>query len=87
MLNWKLLERAHKIGTVVRQVVYVLAPSVKIEGEIRARPELRYTADFQYLDPATSLIVVEDVKGKPDTAFRIRQHLMKSVHGVDVRLT
>lgn len=81
----KLLERFGKIGGLERQVVYILAPSVKIAGETRARPPLRFRADFRYIENGRG--VVEDSKGVADTAFRIRQHLMKSVHGIDVRLS
>lgn len=81
----QLLERAGKIGSLERQVVYVLAPSVKIEGEARARPALRFKADFKYVENGAT--VVEDAKGFAGTAFRIRQHLMKHVHGIDVKLT
>ncbi len=83
----KLLERAGKIRLLDRQVTYELAPSVKIAGEKRARPALRYKADFAYEDAVNGGLVIEDAKGYSDTAFRIRQHLMKSVHGIDVRLS
>ena len=82
----KLLERAGDICGLQRQVTYTLAPPVKIKDEKRARPALRYTADFVYLDGGIRP-VVEDAKGFADTAFRMRQHLMKSVHGIDVRIS
>ncbi len=82
----KLLERAGKIHDLQRQVVFELAPSVRIAGEKRARPALRYTADAVYWSIEGGR-VVEDSKGITDTSFRIRQHLMKSVHGIDVVLT
>jgi len=80
------LQRAGLISNLERQVTYILAPSVKIDGEDRARPALRFKADFRYVDELGATIV-DDCKGMPDTAFRIRQHLMKSVHGIDVRLS
>lgn len=80
-----LLLRAKEIDCLERQVKFELAPSVKIAGEKRARPALRFTADFRYVENGQT--VVEDCKGFADTAFRIRQHLMKSVHGIDVRLS
>ncbi len=78
-------ERRGEISKLERQITYVLAPSVKIAGEKRARPALRFKADFRYVENGQT--VVEDAKGYSDTAFRIRQHLMKSVHGIDVRLS
>ena len=83
----KLLERAGHIRLLDRQVAYELAPSVKIAGEKRARPALRYTADFAYEDCERGGLVIEDTKGHSDTAFRIRQHLMATVHGIHVKLT
>jgi len=79
------LERGGQISKLERQVPYQLAPSVKIAGEKRARPALRFKADFRYVEKGQT--VVEDSKGHSDTAFRIRQHLMKAIHGVDVRLS
>lgn len=87
-LRWFALsmrQKAGEISALERQVTYELAPSVKIAGEARARPALRFTADFRYIEKDKQ--VVEDSKGVADTAFRIRQHLMKSVHGIDVRLS
>lgn len=81
----RMMVRGSLIDELERQVSYELAPSVKIAGEKRARPALRFKADFRYIENGAT--VVEDSKGMPDTAFRIRQHLMKSVHGIDVRLT
>lgn len=82
------LERAGRITNLRRQVKFVLAPAVKIEGEKRKRPELSYYADFAYSENAQE--VVEDFKS-PVTqklpAFRIKQHLMKVVHGIDVRVS
>lgn len=84
----KILERAGKITQLDRQVAYELAPSVLLHGEARKKPALRYVADFRYLDGQQ--IVVEDAKSPAtakESAFRIKRHLMKSVHGIDVRLS
>ncbi len=86
--RWLALKLRVVLGEITeleRQVSYQLAPSVKILGEKRARPALRFTADFRYVEGGKT--VVEDSKGFADTAFRMRQHLMKSVHGVDVVLS
>ena len=50
---------------VERQVPFVLAPPVKIAGEKRARPALRYTADAAYGEVKSGKYVVEDCKGVP----------------------
>ena len=79
-----MLVKAGEISGLELQPVYVLAPSVKFEYATRAKPELRYRADFAYVENGAK--VVEDVKGVETEAFRIKRHLMKSVHGIDVRV-
>ena len=83
-----LLQRAGRISGLRRQVSFELAPSVKFDGSVRAKPALRYVADFEYVEAGAR--VVEDVKS-PATAkkeaFVIKRHLMKTVHGIDVRIT
>lgn len=79
-------EQAGLITELERQVTYVLAPSVKLAGEKRAKPALRYVADFRYVDE-NGKTVVEDAKGHETKEFRTKRHLMKSVHGIDVRLS
>jgi hypothetical protein len=76
----KMLEKAGIISELKEQVVFILAPSVIIQG--RKRPPLKYVADFEYMD-GTSL-VVEDVKGVITDVYRVKRHLMKSVHGIDI---
>lgn len=73
-------ERAGFIAALRFQVVYELAPSVVIAG--RKRPPLRYVADFVYI--RDGIEVVEDVKGMLTAVYRIKRHLMKSVHGIDI---
>lgn len=68
------------------QVKFVLAPTVKLEGEKRAKPELRYYADFTYLSDGK--LIVEDVKSSVTrklASFRNKKHLMKTVHGIDIK--
>lgn len=83
----RLLERAHKIGSLERQVVYVLAPAVRLVGEKRLKPAIRYVADFRYFDADKGVFVIEDAKGSETDVSRLKRHLMKSVHGIDVRLS
>lgn len=81
-----MLERAGHIAGITRQVPFELAKSVRLAGSTRAKPALRYFADFVYSDVRTGQIVVEDVKGVITPLFRVKQHLMKSVHDIDVRV-
>lgn len=76
----KLLQRAGVISDLREQVVYVLAPSVVIQG--RKRPPLRYIADFVYVEDGKEII--NDVKGKITEGYRIKRHLMASVLGIQI---
>jgi|SRR5882672_7728612 len=89
-LRWaglRLMERAGVIHDLQCQVAFELAPPVRLGAVQRQKPALRYVADFVYVDAARGGVrVVEDVKGVVTEAFRIKLHLMKSVHGIEVRL-
>lgn len=75
-----MLERGGLIRELKEQVVFEIAPSVVILG--RKRPAMKYIADFvYYLD---GVRVVEDCKGFRTTEYRIKRHLMKAVHGIDI---
>lgn len=80
---WRVLQyriKAREITNLRRQVVYELAPAVVIGG--RKRPPLRYIADFVWDEGGKT--VTADVKGVVADAYRIKRHLMKSVHGIDI---
>lgn len=79
------LQKAGYITGLTREVPFVLAPGVKIDGEKRARPAVRYVADFVFTDMRTCKVVVEDAKGVQTPLYRLKKHLMKTVHGIDVR--
>lgn len=81
----QLLERAGVISDLKRQVPYELAPSVKLYGATRAQPALRYVVDFQYVERGA--LVLEDTKGIETPMSKTKRHLMKHIHGLDVRLT
>jgi hypothetical protein len=82
-----ILERAGHIAGLTRQVPFVLAQSVKFAGAARAKPAMKYIADFVYTDTQTGKIVVEDVKGMVTPLFQAKRHWMLAVHGIDVKLT
>lgn len=83
----KLLLRARVISDLRLQVVYELAEKVHLLAEKRAKPAIRYKADFVYFDTEKGHLVVEDVKS-PATrrlaAYRQKKHLMKSVLNIDI---
>lgn len=77
-------QKVKEIFNLERQVVYVLAPAVKIAG--RNRPPLRYIADMRWNEGSkTGPVVVADVKGAVTPEYRIKRHLMASVHGIEIK--
>jgi hypothetical protein len=77
----KLLEKAGQISDLKRQVPYCLVPSVILDG--RKKPAVIYKADFVYRT-ALDIWIIEDVKGVSTPLFRLKKHLMKHVHGIDI---
>ena len=76
--------KSKEIFNLERQVVYVLAPAVVING--RKRPALRYIADMQWNEKSPDgNLVVADVKGTVTPEYRIKRHLMMTVHGISIR--
>ena len=85
-LRWgelRLLEKAGKIRNLKRQVRFVLAPAVMLYG--RQIPALRYYADATYEEAPDWEFVVEDAKGYRDKTYKVKRHLMMSVHGIEIR--
>lgn len=83
--RWQQLQAEQASGLITglrRQVPFVLAPSVDL-GEKRKKPALRYFADAVYVRGGAR--VVEDTKSEHTRtldAYRIKKHLMMSVHGI-----
>lgn len=76
-------QKAKEIFNLERQVVYVLAPSVVIGN--RKRPALRYIADMRWNEgKPDGPQVTADVKGAVTPDYRIKRHLMASVHGIEI---
>lgn len=83
----KLLVRAGKIKSLRVQVSYPLVKSVKYKNAKRAKPEMIYTADFEYWDIENNELVVEDVKSVATaklTDYIMRRHMMLAFHGIEV---
>ena len=85
-LELKLLERAGHISDVRLQPAFVLAPAARLGPSKRLKPALRYVADFSYSEKGSPETIVEDVKGVETAVFRIKRHLMMTVHGIDLRI-
>jgi len=84
----ELMQRTGEIIHLVRQVPFELAPSVVLDG--RKKPAIRYIADFAYWT-ATGCpeFIVEDAKSphlRNNPVFRIKMHLLKLEHGIEVTL-
>ena len=80
----KLLERAHVITGLQRQVTFVLLPKQTREGRCIERA-CTYKADFVYM--AGGKKVVEDVKS-PATrtdAYKIKRKLMLYFHNIEIK--
>jgi hypothetical protein len=80
----KMLESAGKVSNLRRQVSFELAPAVTLHG--RKKPALRYVADHAYEE--NGVMVYEDVKSeitRKDPVYRMKIHLLMSVHGVEIR--
>ena len=82
----KLLLVAGEIAELELQVPFVLAGAVQYEGK-RQTPPLRYFADFCYYKRVGDrwVYVVEDAKGVRDRPYKIKKHLMMTVHKIEVR--
>lgn len=84
----KIMERAGVIHDLKRQVAFELQPAVKLDGERRKKPAMRYFADFVYIQDGER--VVEDVKSEATRrlpAYRTKKHLMATVHSINIRET
>lgn len=78
-----LMQKAKLIRDLTTQRVFVLAPAVVLNG--RKRPGLRYKADFTYFDDTKGgEFVVEDTKGFKTEGYKIKRHLMKAVHDIEI---
>lgn len=81
----KLLERAGEITDLECQKVFVLVPAVKLLG--RTKPAVRYLSDFSYVQVKDGSLVVEDVKSpitRKLAVYRLKIHLLKHVHGIEI---
>ncbi|WP_227063267.1 DUF1064 domain-containing protein [Acinetobacter pittii] len=86
-IELKAMQQRGEVFGLEHHTKFELAPSVKIEGEKRTKPALRYFADFTYY-LINGEYIVEDVKSvatRKLPSYRNKKHLMKTVHNIDVR--
>lgn len=80
-LHLKKLEEQGKIHFLKMQEPFKLLESVKFEGSSRAKPAVKYVADFTYFTP-TNCLVIEDVKSdftRSLPVYRLKKHMMKAL--------
>ena len=86
-IKLKAMQQRGEIRDLQHHTKFELAPKTKLEGEKRAKPALRYFADFTYY-MISGEYIVEDVKSaatRKKDSYRNKKHLMKTVLNIDVR--
>jgi hypothetical protein len=74
------------ISDLRRQVYFELAPAVKLDGEPKMKPPLRYQADFVYVEDGE--LIVSDCKSaitRRHPLYRAKKHLLATVLGLQIR--
>ncbi|WP_151730401.1 DUF1064 domain-containing protein [Acinetobacter junii] len=85
-IELKAMQQRGEIFSLEHHTKFELAPKTKLEGEKRAKPALRYFADFTYYI-STGEYIVEDVKSAATrklASYRTKKHLMSTVHGISI---
>ena len=85
-IELKSMQQRGEIRDLQHHTKFELAPKTKLEGEKRAKPALRYFADFTYYI-ITGEYIVEDVKSAATrklASYRTKKHLMSTVHGISI---
>ncbi len=85
-IELKAMQQRGEIFSLEHHTKFELAPKTKLEGEKRAKPALRYFADFTYYNTQGEYIV-EDVKSAATRKLasdRTKKHLMSTVHGISI---
>ncbi|MCU4336044.1 DUF1064 domain-containing protein [Acinetobacter dispersus] len=86
-IELKAMQQRGEITRLEHHTKFELAPKTKLEGEKRAKPAVRYFADFTYYN-GEGKYIVEDVKSAATRklpSYRTKKHLMKTVHGIDIK--
>lgn len=77
----KALLEAGKISNLKLQPKFNIAASVMLDGKKKAIR--KYTADFSYIDEHGEYVVV-DVKGFRTEMYKLKRHLVKELHDIEV---
>ena len=85
-IELKAMQQRGEIRDLQHHTKFELASKTKLEGEKRAKPALRYFADFTYY-MISGEYIVEDVKSAATrklASYRTKKHLMSTVHGISI---
>lgn len=85
-IELKAMQQRGEIFGLEHHTKFELAPKTKLEGEKRAKPALRYFADFTYYNTRGEYIV-EDVKSAATrklASYRTKKHLMSTILGISI---
>ncbi len=81
-LELKMLLKTGEISELKLQPIYILQDKFKLNGKtIR---DIKYIADFEYLDNATGKTVIEDVKGIKTDVYKLKKKLFQKKYGKDI---
>lgn len=86
-IELKAMQQRGEIFGLEHHTKFELAPKTKLEGEKRAKPALRYFADFTYYI-STGEYIVEDVKSeatRKSASYRNKKHLLMTVYGISIK--
>ena len=81
----KLLERAGEIRDLQRQVPFVVIPAQRDENGKLIEKEVRYVADFTYIEKGKLTRTVEDVKGMRTREYVLKRKILLWRLGIRIR--
>ena len=81
----KLLERAGEIRDLQRQVPFVVIPAQRDENGKLIEKEVRYVADFTYIEKGKLTRTVEDVKGMRTREYVLKRKMLLWRLGIRIR--
>lgn len=81
----KLLERCGEIRELKRQVAFVVIPAQYDESGKLLEREVKYIADFTYIEKGSLVRTVEDVKGLKTDVYKLKRKLMLYRNGIRIK--
>lgn len=82
------MQRAGKITDLQTQVHFQLIPALYGDDGKVVQRKCEYVADFVYWrlqEDGSKVKVVEDAKGFPTEAYKIKKKMMRWMHGIEIR--